>query len=608
MDIGARYRGNGRCDITVWAPTRSHVEVRIDGNRSTTVEMVPGGPGYHHAQLDGVEPGDRYVFRLASDLERPDPASMWQPDGVHAASAIVDHTAYSWHDATWVGIPLESMVFYELHVGAFTPERTFAGIVPRLDELRAMGVTAVEIMPVAQFPGSRNWGYDGVYPFAVQHSYGGIGGLKLLVDECHARGLAVVLDVVYNHLGPEGNYLHDFGPYFTGKYQTPWGMAVNFDDEHADEVRNYFIQNALYWLRDFHIDALRLDAVHAIYDRSAHPFLQELAEAVEAFSIADGRKRYLIAESDLNDSRIIRSPAQGGYGLDAQWSDDFHHSLHTLLTGESNGYYKDFGSLERLAKAFTDGFVYSGQYSGFRKRRYGNTASDLPGRQFVVCTQNHDQVGNRMLGERLSQLVDFESQKLAASALLLSPYLPLLFMGEEYGETNPFLYFVSHTDPELVEAVRQGRKREFEEFHAGEGEPPDAQDEDTLARSTLDWSARTRGSGKVLLAFHTFLLELRAGRAAFGPHKDHIHARCLPERQCLVVSRGSGADGAMMVLNFAQDESEVPLDADGEWVRVVDSADTRWEGPGVLSPERVQGDQPIRLRRRSCVVYQAQTA
>ncbi len=605
MDIGAWYRGNGRCDITVWAPRRPHVAVRVEGKRRSVVEMTPAEQGYHHARLDGVEPGDRYAFRLEDGLERPDPASMWQPDGVHAPSAIVDHAAYSWRDHGWTGIPLERMVFYELHVGAFTPARTFAGVVPRLDDLRAMGVTAVEIMPVAQFPGSRNWGYDGVYPFAVQHSYGGVDGLKQLVDECHARGLAVVLDVVYNHLGPEGNYLHDFGPYFTAKYQTPWGMAVNFDDEYADEVRNYFIRNALYWLRDFHIDALRLDAVHAIYDRSAHPFLQELAETVQSFSAADGRARYLIAESDLNDSRIIRPPAQGGYGLDAQWSDDFHHALHTLLTGESNGYYRDFGSLEHLAKAFTDGYVYAGQYSAFRKRRYGNTAADLPGRQFVVCAQNHDQVGNRMLGERLAQLVDFESQKLAASALLLSPYLPLLFMGQEYGERHPFLYFVSHTDPELVEAVRQGRIREFEEFHAGEGAPPDAQDEHTLIRSTLDWSARTTGRGKVLLDYYAFLLDLRAVHTAWGPRTEQVDVRCLPERQTLILYRGEGEGSIAAALNFSHDESEIALESRSPLARVVDSAEQRWDGPGAVSPETIRNGEPIRLRRRGCVIYEA---
>lgn len=608
MEIGARYRGNGRCDISVWAPTRQRVALRVAGKRTSEVEMVPGERGYHHAQLDGAQPGDRYSFLLDNDLERPDPASMWQPDGVHAPSAIVDHAAYRWHDQQWTGIPLETMVFYELHVGAFSPERTFAGVVPRLDELRALGVTAIEIMPVAQFPGSRNWGYDGAYPFAVQHSYGGVGGLKQLVDECHARGLAVVLDVVYNHLGPEGNYLHDFGPYFTGKYQTPWGMAVNFDDEHADEVRNYFIGNALYWLREFHIDALRLDAVHAIYDRSAYPFLQELADTVQSFSAADGRARYLIAESDLNDSRIVRPPEQGGYGLDAQWSDDFHHSLHTVLTGESSGYYRDFGALEQLARAFTDGYVYSGQYSEFRKRRYGNAAADLPGCRFVVCTQNHDQVGNRMLGERLSQLVDFESQKLAASALLLSPYLPLLFMGQEYGETRPFLYFVSHTDPELVEAVRQGRKCEFEEFHAGEGEPPDAQDESTLARSTLDWSARTVGAGRALLKYYAFLLELRAANPSLGAAKEQITARCLPEQQALIVVRGSGAGSIAAALNFAPDESEVCLDVGMPLVRIADSADERWGGPGTLSSRQIQDGRPIRLRRRSCVIYEARNA
>ena len=345
------------------------------------------------------------------------------------------------------------------------PEGTFDGAIAQLDRLCDLGVTAVELMPVSQFSGARNWGYDGVYPFAVQASYGGALGLKRFVDECHARGLAVVLDVVYNHVGPEGNYLRDFGPYFTDQYRTPWGDALNFDGPGSDQVRDFFLANALMWQTDFHIDALRLDAVHAIKDTSAYPFLAELADVCREHAAKLGRKFYLIAESDQNDARLVRSSEKGGHGLDAVWSDDYHHAVHCLLTGEREGYYQDFGELEHLALAYSDGFTYAGQHSPFRDRRHGNSAIDLEPWRFVVCCQNHDQIGNRARGERLPSLCDWESVKLAAGLVLLSPHVPLLFMGEEYGETAPFLYFVSHQDPALVEAVRQGRRERIRTLH-----------------------------------------------------------------------------------------------------------------------------------------------
>jgi maltooligosyltrehalose trehalohydrolase len=359
-------------------------------------------------------------------------------------------------------------------VGTFTPEGTFEAIIPHLDELRELGITAVELMPVAQFPGTRNWGYDGVYPFAVQNSYGGPEGLKRLVNACHGRGIAVVLDVVYNHLGPEGNYLWDFGPYFTDRYKTPWGSAINFDGPHSDPVRRLFIENALYWVTEFRMDGLRIDAVHGILDFSAYPFLEELASAVHEKAERLNRRVYVIAESDLNDTRVIRSRELGGYGLDAQWNDDFHHALHTLLTEDQTGYYQDFGRLGDLVKAFREGFVCSGQYSSYRRRRHGNSSRDIPAGCFVVFAQNHDQVGNRMRGERLSQLVCRERMKLAAGVVFLSPFIPLLFMGEEYGETAPFPYFISHSDADLVEAVRRGRREEFAAFGWSQ-EPPDPQ-------------------------------------------------------------------------------------------------------------------------------------
>ena len=440
--------------------------------------------GYHEVLVDGVEPGTLYRYRLDGTLERPDPASRCQPEDVHGPSQVVD-SHFDWDDSAWCGIPLREYILYELHVGTFTPEGTFEAIIPYLPELKALGITAIELMPIAQFPGQRNWGYDGVYPFAVQHSYGGPDGLKRLVQACHRHGLAVVLDVVYNHLGPDGNYLGDYGPYFTERYKTPWGGALNFDGPYSDEVRRFFIDNALFWVTEFRIDALRLDAVHAILDHSAQPFLQELGLALQARAEHMNRRIYAIAESALNDTRIIRSRELGGYGLDAQWNDDFHHALRVLLTDDRGGYYQDFGELGHLAKAFREGFVYAGDYSAYRRRRHGHSSRHMPAQQFVVFAQNHDQVGNRMFGERLSQLVSLEALKLAASAVLLSPFIPLLFMGEEYGEVAPFQYFISHLDPQLVDAVRRGRREEFAAF-AWQGEPPDPQDIATFQRAKLD--------------------------------------------------------------------------------------------------------------------------
>ncbi|MGE5258729.1 MAG: malto-oligosyltrehalose trehalohydrolase, partial [Hyphomicrobiales bacterium] len=506
--LGPTLFGGGRCRFCVWAPFTRSVEVHLLSPRERLEPLAPERHGYHCGVLEGIEPGALYRFRLDGSRERPDPASRFQPRGVHGPSQVVD-PAFNWTDGNWRGLPLQRYIIYELHVGTFTAAGTFDAIGAQLDDLRALGVTAVELMPVAQFPGERNWGYDGVYPFAAQDSYGGPQGLKRLVNACHDRGLAVVLDVVYNHLGPEGNYLRDFGPYFSETYRTPWGEPINFDGPYSDEVRRYFIENALYWVTECHIDALRLDAVHAIRDFSAQPFLQELAETVKFFAEGLGRRIHLIAESALNDTRLIRRPELGGLGLDAQWNDDLHHSLHAVLTGERRGYYCDFGRFEQLLKALRDGFVYDGQYSEYRNRRHGNSSRTIPAHRMVVFAQNHDQVGNRMQGDRLSRIVPFEALKLAAGIVLLSPNLPLLFMGEEYGETAPFPYFVSHSDPGLIEAVRRGRREEFAAF-GWEGELPDPQSEETFRSAKLKPDARLApGPHRHLLEFYRRLIALR---------------------------------------------------------------------------------------------------
>jgi maltooligosyltrehalose trehalohydrolase len=562
----------------------NRVEVHILSPEERIVPLEKVSGGYHYGVVPGVKPGTRYFYRLDGDTERPDPASKFQPEGVHGPSQVID-PHFIWEELHWSGIPLSHYVLYELHVGTFTAQGTFDAIVPHLDGLKELGITAIELMPVAQFPGERNWGYDGVYPDAVQNSYGGPEGLKRLIDACHQRGLAVTLDVVYNHLGPEGNYLTSFGPYFTDRYHTPWGAAINFDGPDSDEVRRFFIENALYWVTEFRLDALRLDAVHGIFDFSALHFLQELASAVHDQAERLNRRIYVMAESDLNDARLVRSPDLGGYGLDAQWNDDFHHALHTLLTGERTGYYEDFGRLQDLAKSFAEGFVYSGAYSPARRRRHGNSSKDLAAPRFVVCAQNHDQVGNRLKGDRLSALVSFEGLKLAAAVVLLSPFIPLLFMGEEYGETAPFPYFVSHSDPDLIEAVRRGRRAEFAHFQWSE-EPPDPQAEATRQSASLDHSLRHQGQHRTLYELYQELIKLRnETRAGAGLSKNRLEVVCLKRESTLVVRRWGREEQVAAIFHFGDTAASVnvPL-PHGRWLKRLASGEERWHGPGTDLP------------------------
>ncbi len=604
MKHGINYIRNDRCEFTVWAPFLSKVAVKIISSGEILVPTEKDKEGYWRTTIEGVTPSTIYYFRLNDEKDRPDPASQHQPQGVHGASQVVDHSAFVWSDGNWQGIPLSEMIMYELHVGTFTPDGTFHAIVPRLDELRDTGINTLELMPVSQFPGERNWGYDGVYPYAVQNSYGGPEGLKYLVNECHRRGISVILDVVYNHLGPEGNYLRDFGPYFTDKYKTPWGDAINFDSAYSREVRNFFVDNAIYWFHHYHVDALRIDAVHAIFDKGGKHFLSELSERVEAFSQKQGRKYYLIAESDLNDSRVVISRESGGYGIDGVWCDDFHHSLHTLLTGENRGYYLDFGKIEHLAKSLKEGFVYSGEYSQFRRKNHGNSSKDIPAKQMVVFSQNHDQIGNRMLGERLSALVSFEALKLAAGTVLLSPYIPLLFMGEEYGEDAPFLYFTNHSDPNLIEAVRQGRKKEFGEFK-WQGEPPDPQSTETYLKSKIDWEKRKQGNYKILLDFYKHLMRLRKTLPALSNlDKRNLFAEAIERQKILFIIRRKDSSQIMIALNFNYfDVACVPPLSEGVWNKAIDSSEQIWSGPGsVLASELVSGSE-ITMRGRSIALY-----
>lgn len=598
MEIGARYKGRGVCRFSVWAPYSSDVALCILSPEERVIQGKRDSSGYWRFEAEDLFPGATYLFRLNDCALRPDPASNFQPQGVHGPSQVVDH-AYDWGDIGWSGIPLENMIVYEVHVGTFTEGGSFEAIIPRLNDLHDLGITALEIMPVGQFPGERNWGYDGAYPFAVQNSYGGPPGLKRLVNACHENGLSVILDVVYNHLGPEGNYLREFGPYFTEKYNTPWGNAINFDDASSDEVRDFFIENALYWLRDYHIDALRLDAVHAIHDMSARPFLQELSERVGDLSARE-RKFYLIAESDQNDVRIINPPEKGGQGIDALWCDDLHHALHALLTGERCGYYQDFGKVEDLVKALREGFVYSWIYSMHRRRHIGSSSLGTPASKFFVFSQNHDQIGNRSQGNRLSRLVSFEALKLASGAVILSPYIPLLFMGEEYAEDAPFLYFVNHSDPELVKATIEGRRREFNTSDV----PPDPQDPKTFQRSRISWQKRHDGVHGVMLKFYGQILSLRKRIPALSNLTKDCQ-EILTTDNLIFLKRWHRSSVVLCIMNFNKIDLDFKLSVEDRiWKRVIDSADVGWNGPGTSMPEWITRNKQFHIKPLSFAMYE----
>lgn len=576
--IGVTFQ-DGTANILVWAPKAHHVSIAFQNSDHA---LTRHEFGYWKLITHGLKPGDSYEFVLDHDKLLPDPASLAQPDGVHGASLAMNTELFQWHDQQWKNEALDSYILYEIHVGTFTPLGTFAGVIEKIPYLKELGITAIELMPVACFPGNRNWGYDGVYPFAVHSTYGGATGLQTLVDACHQAGIAVVLDVVYNHVGPEGNYLSNFGPYFTTKYSTPWGEAINYDDRGCDGVRQFIIENVLMWFRDFHIDALRLDAVHAIKDLSTKHILQEIREAVDELMEATGKTHYLIAELDLNDAKFISPLEEGGYGMDTQWIDEFHHALRVTTGQSQQGYYEDFNGIEHLAKAFRDAYVYDGQYSHHREKFFGAKLKQTAGQQFVVFSQNHDQVGNRMLGERTSDLVDFNTLKLLAAATLLSPYLPLLFMGEEYGETNPFLYFVDHSDPDLIEAVRKGRKAEFAAFHY-EGELPDAQSEETFLKSKLQWNLLDVAKHETLHQFYKTLINIRKVTTALKSlNRDELMVEANTEAQILIVQRWHEHEHEHVycVFNFSNEVQPIAVPWKDDPHKLFDSDENQWLGTG----------------------------
>lgn len=595
LNRGALVMSDGAVRFSVWAPHLQRLVVQCV-RPEVKIPMKRSDDGVHTAIVHGLSPGDRYFYCLDEKRLRPDPVSRWQPEGVHGPSAIIDPSDFTWTDDGWKGRALQDLILYELHCGTFTRGGTFAAMLSYLDYLKGeLGVTAVELMPVAEFPGARNWGYDGVHPYAPHAAYGGPLGLKTLVNACHEKSLAVVLDVVYNHLGPEGNYLSEYGPYFTDRYQTPWGQAVNFDGDGSREVRRYFIDNALYWVTEYHMDALRLDAIHGIFDASRTHILQELSEAVHTQAQALGRTILVIAESDLNDNRVVAEVRDGGWGLDAQWSDDFHHALHVLLTEERNGYYQDFGSLADLRTAITEGFVYQGQVSHYRRRPHGAPSRHLPGERFVICSQNHDQVGNRAYGERLSTLVPFSAVKLAAGLVLCAPNIPLLFMGEEYGETAPFLYFTSHTDPILAQAVRDGRRREFARFAWGD-EVPDPQDPQTFMRSVLHHDLRLGDPHRALLRWYHDLILLRKTSPTLRLcNKECLEILAPSERDVLLIRRWQAQEEEMLLIAcFSPTPVSLTLPIPpGLWRHMIDADAVQYGGTEQTSlPPVLRGDTP----------------
>lgn len=558
--IGAIYNRN-QVNFSVWAPLKETMVLHIVSPKEAKYNMKPTSEGYFCYKLKDATGIIRYFYQPDdNEKDYPDPASRFQPEGVHGPSQVIDHARFPWEDANWRGIASHQLLLYELHVGTFSDEGTFEGVLSRLDDLKTLGITALQLMPICQFPGLRNWGYDGVYPFSVQNSYGGPMGLKKLINKCHEKGLAVFIDVVYNHLGPEGNYLGEYGPYFTDKYMTPWGQAINLDGEWSDGVRNYLLANIAEWFVHYHVDGLRVDAIHAMFDNGSVPFWEVACAYVKELERELGRRLYMIAESDYNHPRIIQQ-GSGGLGFDGQWLDDFHHALYTLVFPEGKKFYQDFGKIEQLSKAYKEGFVHTGEYVEARKKRFGASSAGIPGSKFVVFNQNHDQIGNKGQGERLSTSLDFERLKITAGAVILSPYIPMLFMGEEYAEKNPFSYFINHGDPQLIRAVKDGRRKEFGTFMDKE-DVSAPEDPDVFERSKLNWDKRTIGKHAMILDWYKKLIKLRFSDPVFSNfNKKDIQVNVIDRLLVLQRVNEGGRDNTLCLFNFSEDETmyKIPI-------------------------------------------------
>ncbi|ODS86670.1 MAG: malto-oligosyltrehalose trehalohydrolase [Cytophagaceae bacterium SCN 52-12] len=577
--VGIRLNGQ-EAYITVWAPFAERVTCMIEG-ADGELSLEKGEYGYWHARTSRLRAGDRYLLSIDENYF-PDPASRSQPDGVHGSSEVADLQFY-WEDHSYQPPYLKDYIIYELHVGTFTPTHDFDGVIQHLSYLKALGITAIEIMPVAQFPGERNWGYDGVYPFAVQNSYGGARGLQKLVNAAHKEGIAVILDVVYNHFGPEGNYISNFGPYFTERYQTPWGAAVNYDDALCHGIRDFVLENVLMWFRDFHIDALRIDAVHAIKDMGAPHILQEIRSETDQWMRVNGSRHYLIAECDLNDRRFLDPVEKNGMGMDAQWADEFHHALRVAAGERRKGYYSDFQGVSHLAKAYENAYVYDGIYSDFRKKFFGTNTDSLAAEQFIVFSQNHDHIGNRINGERSSALYEPEMLRLMALAVMCSPYVPLIFMGEEWATAKPFQYFVSHSDDDLIAAVCSGRKSEFKAMF-GEGDVPDPQAAHTFEEAVLNWDEKDEEPYSGMLKYYKELIAFRKTNLKVAGRTD-LKAEYNDKKEVILLHLAHRQGSLMCVMNFSSSPQELVTGDKQVWGKIWDTQAIKWGGQQPASEE-----------------------
>ena len=536
-NIGSNINHNtGKVEFNVFAYNREQVDLVVKiRDEVKKITMNREKPHLFHKEIDIPDETLLYKYRLDDKDEFPDPYSYYQPFGVHGLSQLIDHSRYQWRSVKWHGSELKNLIIMEIHVGTFTSAGTFKGVADQLDYLVDLGINAIELMPVTQTPGRWNWGYDGANLFSVNHNYGTPDDLKFLIDNCHFKDIAVILDVVYNHFGPEGNYLPQYGPYFTHKHQTPWGDALNYDDSYCEFTRNMVLNNVTYWLENYRFDGLRLDAVHTIKDSSEVHILQEISQTVNECSQRQKRKMFVIAESDENNILLIKPRQDGGYGIDAQWMDDFHHCVHTALTAENNGYYMDYGRLSDFEKVYKN-FLYTGEHSLFLEKARGTDASAFPGRMFIVAIQNHDQVGNRAQGDRLSTIVEFPYLKVAAGLMFFTAYIPLLFMGEEYGEKNPFLFFTDYINPDLQKDVSRGRAEEFKEFTWTN--VPDPQNEGTFSRSILTTRDQWDSQNKQLFSFYKDLIYLRKNHPVLNTlDKKNLIVTVNTEQRSVIINR-----------------------------------------------------------------------
>lgn len=611
--LGAVLGDENCCEFRVFAPRAKTVDVHLWGEADRFISMASIEHGYFRAVVEGIMPGQLYTYRLDGKDDVPDPASRYQPDGIKGPSAVMDRR-FIWREEAWAGIPMKDYIIYELHIGTFSPDGTYQGAVPYLDELVELGITAVELMPVAQFPGAWGWSYDGIYLFAPHNTYGTPDDFKTLIDACHERGIAVILDVVYNHFGPEGNVLPHYADYTRPIYKGPWGDAVNVDGPYSNEIRAFFIENAIYWLNEYHIDALRLDATHFIYDFSPYTFLEELVDQVALYCQTSSRHVYLIAEDDRNLAKLVLPRKDGGIGMDAQWLDDFHHALHTNVIGENFAYYQDFGQFWQLEHTFREGFIFNGQYSQNRKRRHGTSSEHIPADRFIVFLQNHDQIGNRMPNERITRIFSHEQFKLAIAAVLVSPYIPMLFMGDEYGEIAMFEYFISYDDQGLVEAVRKGRVSEFGFLMPPGTEPPDPASEESFLKSKLNHNLRESGVHRVLLEYHKALIALRKSVPALAdPDKLRLEVKSHMQELVLYLRRWKDDENSEVfaALSFNTAEATVTLPVrPGKWKKRFDSSDPYWAKDSDLSGKpkaqtiTSKGEVELTLQPYAFVLYE----